>query len=92
MSSGDTGAASVSPACLSFSTSNGDRAKAATVRGVNDADGEDETLTVSLSALGGGYAGKTASVSVEVTDDDRNLGVVPATLSIGEAGSGTFTV
>ena len=36
--------------------------------------------------------GKTASVSVEVTDDDRNLGVVPATLSIGEAGSGTFTV
>ena len=95
VSSGDTDAARVSPASLSFSTSNWNRTQTVTVRGVDDDDATNETVSVSLSALGGGYAGKTASVSVTVTDDDTaNLVVDPTTLTVGEdvADFGTFTV
>ena len=48
---------------------------------------------VSLSASGGGYANTTATVSVSVTDDDTaNLVVRTSSLTVGQAGSGTFTV
>ena len=72
VSPGDRGAATVSPVSLTFMTSNWNTAQTVTVGGVNDSDSSNETLTVSLSASGGGYAGKTASVSVSVTDDGAN--------------------
>ena len=60
---------------------------------MDDPDTADESVTVSLSATDGGYGGKTASVIVSVTDDDTaNLVVSASTLSVGEAGSGDFTV
>ena len=93
VSSDDTGAATVSPASLSFTTANWNTAQTVTVSGVDDPDTADESVTVSLSATGGGYGSKTASVIVSVTDDDTaNLVVSPSTLSVGEAGSGDFTV
>ena len=75
VSSGDTGAATVSTGSLSFSTTNWNDTQMVTVSGVNDADADDETVTVSLTAAStdGNYQGKTGSVSVAVTDDDPEL-------------------
>ena len=64
-----------------------------TVSGEDDSDTDNESLTVTASASGGGYTGKTATVNVDVTDDDTaNLVLSRASLSVGEAGSDTFTV
>ena len=93
VSSNDTGAATVSPASLTFTTGNWNTTKTVTVSGVDDSDTDNESLTVTASASGGGYAGKTGSVSVSVTDDDTaNLVLNLTSLTVGEAGSGTFTV
>ena len=93
VTSDDTGAATASPASLTFTTADWDTTQTVTVSGVNDSDAGAESVMVSLSASGGDYAGKTGSVSVSVTDDDTaNLVVTPSTLTVDEAGSGTFTV
>ena len=70
VTSDDTGAATASPASLTFTTGNWNTTKTVTVSGVNDSDTNGESVTVSLDASGGGYGSKTASVSVSVTDDD----------------------
>ena len=81
VSSDDTGAATASPASRIFTTTNWNTTKTVTVSGVNDLDTNVESVTVSLAASGGDYAGKTASVSVRVTDDDIR---VPYDLDLGE--------
>ena len=70
VSSSDTGAATVSPASLTFTTTDWNATQEVTVSGVEDSDTDNESLTVTLSASGGDYAGKTGTVSVSVTDDD----------------------
>ena len=70
VSSSDTGAATVSPASLTFTTTDWNATQEVTVSGVDDSDTDNESLTVTLSASGGDYAGKTGTVSVSVTDDD----------------------
>ena len=93
--SGDTGAATVSAASLSFTTANWNAAQTVTVSGVDDNDTANESVTVSLTAASTDedYGGKTASVTVTVTDDDTpNLVVDPISLTVGESGTTTFTV
>ena len=93
VTSDDTGAATASPASLTFTTADWNTTKTVTVSGVDDSDTDNESLTVTASASGGGYAGKTGSVSVSVTDDDTaNLVLNLTSLTVDEAGSGTFTV
>ena len=93
VTSDETDAATVSPASLTFTTTNWNSTQTVTVSGVNDSDTDNESLTVTASASGGGYTGKTATVNVDVTDDDTaNLVLSRASLSVGEAGSDTFTV
>ena len=98
VSSDDTGAATVSPASLTFTTSNWNTNQTVTVSGVNDTDTADESLTVSLSATGGGYGGKTSTVSVSVTDDDDgvipNVSLSETALSVteGDAAGDSYTV
>ena len=70
VSSDDTGAATVSPASLTFTTTDWNATQEVTVSGVDDSDTDNESLTVTARASGGGYAGKTGTVSVAVTDDD----------------------
>ena len=72
VTSGDTGAATVSQASLSFSAATWNDAQTVTVSGVNDADTSDESLSVTLEAGSTDveYSSKTASVSVTITDDD----------------------
>ena len=72
VTSGDTGAATVSQGSLSFSAATWNDAQTVTVSGVNDADTSDESLSVTLEAgsTDVDYSSKTASVSVTITDDD----------------------
>ena len=98
VSSDETGAATVSPASLTFTTSNWNTNQTVTVSGVNDTDTADESLTVSLSATAGGYGGKTSTVSVSVTDDDDgvipNVSLSETALSVteGDAAGDSYTV
>ena len=88
VTSGDTGAAGVSPASLSFSTTNYSTSKTVTVTGVQDADASNESTSISLSASGGDYGSESASVPVSVTDDDpRGLVVSKTSVAVNEDGS-----
>ena len=71
----DTGAVTVSTAAanntLTFTTANWSTAQTVTVTGVQDTDSTDESVAVSHSATGGGYAGvSVGSVTVTVNDDE----------------------
>ena len=93
VSSDDTDAATVSGPTLRFTASNWDTEQTVTVRGVNDGDSDNETVTVTNTASGGEYAGVTASVRVTVDDDDKpGITFTPASLTVGEAGVGTYGV
>ena len=93
VSSGDAGAVSVPSQALVFTTGDWSVAQSVSVGGVDDDDALDETVTVTLSASGGGYGGVTAEVDVTVNDDDTAaLVTVPGSLTISEGGSGRFTV
>ena len=92
VSSGDTAAATVSTGALTFSTTTWNTTQTITVSGVQDDDGANESVTVSLSASGGGYGDETGQATATVTDDAPGLLADPTSLDIGEAGSGTFTV
>ena len=70
VSSGDSGAVSVPSQPLTFTTQNWGTAQPVTVSGVSDDDAGDETVTVTVTASGGDYAGNTATVTVTVDDDD----------------------
>ena len=93
VSSGDTGAATVIFYPLRFTTSNWDTERTVTVEGVDDGDSANETVTVTNTASGGEYEGVTASVRVTVDDDDKpGITFTPASLTVGEAGVGTYGV
>ena len=94
ISSNDPGAATVSPAMLTFTPTDWSTAKTVTVRGVNDGDSDDETVIVTNTASGGEYAGVTETVRVTVDDDDKPLGITftPASLTVGEGGVGMYGV
>ena len=95
VSSDDPGAATatVSGSTLRFTASNWDTEQTVTVAGVDDGDSANETVTVTNTASGGEYAGVTASVRVTVDDDDKpGITFTPASLTVGEAGVGTYGV
>ena len=93
VSSDDTDAATVSGPTLRFTPSNWDTEQTVTVRGVNDGDSDDETVTITNTASGGEYAGVTASVRVTVDDDDtRGITFTPAARTIREGATGTYDV
>ena len=93
VSSGDTGAATVSGPTLRFTPSNWDTEQTVTVRGVNDGDSDGEIVTITHTASGGEYAGVTASVTVTVDDDDKpGITFTPAARTIREGATGTYDV
>ena len=67
VTSGDAGAATVSPSSLTFTTSDWATAQTVTVTGVEDADQDDESVTLTHSAAGVA----TGRLAVAVRDDDR---------------------
>ena len=97
VTSSDEGAAMVSVASLTFTTSDWNVAQTVTVTGVTDHDVSDESLSISVTPAGGGYDSVAAgSVGVTVTDTSvAGLTVSESSLSINESGDGnsaTFTV
>ena len=76
VTSGDTTEATVSPQTLTFTTANWNTAQTVTVNGVDDADGTDETLDVTLDADSADTAYNTLNKVVDVTvDDDDDVGL-----------------
>ena len=92
-------AVTVNPASLSFTTTNWDDPQTVTLTPVNDADKQDESVTISHNASGGGYNGVTAALTANVTDSrdgsgtDAAVTLSASTVNLTENGStGTYTV
>ena len=80
-------------AALTFTSTKWNVEQSITVTARDDADAVDESGTVDLTASGAGYAGKTGSVTVAITDDDTPaLKFSDLTLTIDEGGSATYSV
>ena len=94
--SGHTGTdLSLDNASLIFTTDNWDTAQTVTVTAAQDADGSDDTATLTHTATGGNYAGVTADLTVTVDDDETvSVALTPTTLEVdeGDAAGGTYTV
>ena len=60
----------VSPASLTFTSSNWDQAQTVTVTAAADSDSTDDDVTLVHTATGGGYDSATANVAVRVDDDE----------------------
>ena len=77
---------------LTFTTDNWDTAQTVTVKASQDADGADDSETLTHTATGGEYAGATADLEVTVVDDDRTVIIVPTAFTVQAGGSNSYTV
>ena len=93
VSSSDEGAVTVRPVVLTFTPDDWSAAQTVTLSAVQDADTNDETVTLTHTASGGGCAGETATFTATVTDDDPALILTPPSATLVEGGeSATYTV
>ncbi|TGG91606.1 MAG: hypothetical protein ERJ67_07770, partial [Aphanocapsa feldmannii 277cV] len=87
---------------LSFTTTNWHIPQAVEVSAGLDNDTEDDIVTLSHSASGGGYGSVTANLSVTITDgqtaahgssdETMDLVLTPSSLTLAKGGSGSYTV
>ena len=80
---------------LTFTVGNWNTAQTVTVRAGQDADGANDTGTLTHTALGGGYASVTKDLPVAVTDDDEAgivLSKTDLSLTEGDAAGMSYTV
>ncbi|MBF2753759.1 MAG: hypothetical protein ISN29_00660, partial [Gammaproteobacteria bacterium AqS3] len=78
---------------MTFTASNWNIPQIVSVRGLDDADGSDDSVTVNLRASGGGYDGQSASVAVSVMDDESfSLVVSETSMTLEEGAAGSFSV
>ena len=80
---------------LTFTVDNWDDAQTVTVEGGEDADGANDTATLTHTASGGDYAGITVDLPVTVTDDDTAavvLSETDLTVTEGDAAGSSYTV
>ena len=88
----------VSPATLTFTTSNWSTAQTVTVAAAQDADAVDDAAAISHAVDASRSANEYDNVSIAgvtvAVDDDDTAGVTvsAATLTVAEGGSGTYTV
>ena len=84
-SSSDTGAATVSPATLTFTTSSWSTAQTVTVSGVEDDDANDETVTVSHGVNGYEGVSSVDAVTLTISDADmEGVSLSATTLTVAE--------
>ena len=89
MKSDDTGAVTVDPLSLEFTSENWNTSQTVTVTGVADDDPKDEQVTITVEVTGV----TAGTVTVDVTDDDEpGVTIVPTTLDVVEGGTATYTV
>ena len=84
----DPGAVTVSPGSLTFTPTNWNMAQLFHITPVQDADANDESVTLTLS--GDELTSKT--VTVTIIDDDRELALTPSAVTVTEGGTATFAV
>ena len=95
VASDDPTSLTLPPGALTFTTLNWTTAQTVTVTAAQDADADDEVVivTASASSSDSAYSGKTAQVTVNITDDESaGLVVDPASLPVNEGATNTFTV
>ena len=98
ISSGDTGAVTVAPASLMFSTSNWSTAQTVTVTPVQDSDAANESVSISYAVSGGNYAtaGVTLAAQTVTVADDETAGITStgaASIALTEEGAVvTYTI
>ena len=88
MTNSDPGAVTVSPGSLTFTPTNWNMAQSFNITPVQDADTNDESVTLTLS--GDELTSKT--VTVTIIDDDRELALTPSAVTVTEGGTATFAV
>ena len=88
ITSSDPGAVTVSPGSLPFTTLNWDTEQSFNIIPVQDADANDENVTLTLS--GDGLT--SVSFTVTIIDDDRELALTPSAVTVTEGGTATFAV
>ncbi|MBF2760829.1 MAG: hypothetical protein ISN28_11280 [Ectothiorhodospiraceae bacterium AqS1] len=89
VTSSDTSSVTVSPASLTFTTSNYSTAQSVTLTPVEDTDGTNETVTITLSATSGHTPlPPNVTRSVEVSDNDRQIGSIAPAHSCSAPSSG----
>ena len=84
----DPGAVTVSPESLTFTSENWAQKQQFNITPVQDADANDENVTLTLS--GDGLTSKR--VTVTIIDDDRELALTPLAVTVTEGGTATFAV
>ena len=80
---------------LTFTVDNWDDAQTVTVKAGQDDDGSADTVTLTHTASGGGYTGRTRGLTVTVTDDDTPdilLSGTSLTVTEEHAAGSTYTV
>ena len=84
----------VSPSSLTFTTTNWGAAQTVTVSAAEDYDRLQDTVQVVNNANGADYDSvSNASLTVTIIDNDTpGVTVTPTSLTVGEGGSGTYTV
>ena len=92
VASADTATATVSPQTLTFTTINYDTPQTVTIDGVVDADALDDTTTVTLTAVGGGYSAVLVTVPVTITELQSPALIVTGSATLAENTTDTFTV
>ena len=70
---------------LTFTTTTWNTAQTVTVKAAQDADGMDDSVTLTHTAAGGEYAGTSKDLPVTVTDDDRSMLLTPASVNFDSA-------
>ena len=90
--SSDTSSVTISPALLTFTSSDWMSPQTVTVQAEQDADGDHETATISHAVSGYTTATPPASVSVEVTDDEAPTISITGGSAVTEGAAASFTV
>ena len=96
--SDDTGAVTVTPTVLTFTTGDWSTAQTVTVTAVDDANADDETVAVTHTAASSDSTYDNLAgtpVEVRVTDNETaGVTIAPGSLPspVGEGGTGTYTV
>ena len=77
---------------LTFTTSNWDDTQTVTVTAREDNDGFDGTAKFGHVAAGGGYDGVSALLTATEADNDRGIVLSPASVTVPEGSTKTYTV
>ena len=81
------------PTSLTFTQADWSVAKTVELTAAEDDDVENDEITLTLTALGGGFGGVSQEVAVTVTDNDAaGLTLSSSSVALTEGGTGAFTV